>query len=207
FICAASESRQALRAVVGDLHTRDLLERTVRLRRVAHQLRGIPVDLVEIGAIRRQPAIARAAAHDSIDRSEGAISRNNRARGILRDGELFAVDAEAAEVAVAEGRRIYESVIRGDGEPAQLRRQAPARVDLHEWADVDLAVAIDGCHGAGVADSICDDEGIRPAVQEGDVEGRGPLRVLKLGFAKGAVLSQGEYDDAVGVWCIRSDDV
>src|SRR5262249_34015326 len=161
----------------------------------------------EIGAIRRQPAIARAAAHDSIERSEGAISRNLRGRGILRYRELFAVDVEAGEVAVTEVRRIHESVIRGDGEPAQLRRQAPARVDLHERADVDLAVSIDGCHGAAVADSVSDDEGIRPAVQEGDVERRGPLRVVKPGFAKRAVLLQGEYDDAVGVWCIRSDDV
>ena len=56
-----SESRQALWAVIGNVHTGDLLQRTVRLRRVPHQLRGIAVDLVEIGSIGRNPAIARSA--------------------------------------------------------------------------------------------------------------------------------------------------
>src|SRR5215471_11230404 len=160
-----------------------------------------------MGAIRRQPAIARAAANDSIDGSEGAISRNLRGRGILGYREFFAIDVEAAEVAVTEVRRIHESVIRGDGEPAQFRRQAPARVDLHEWADVDLAVCIDSCQCAAVTHSISDDEGIRPAVQEGDVKRRGRFRVLKLGFAQTAVLSQRKYDETVRVWRIRSDDV
>src|SRR5262249_28353846 len=130
-----------------------------------------------------------------------------RARGILRSGERVAVDAEAAEVAVTEVRREHESVIRGDGEPAQLRRQAQARVDLYEWADVELAVSVDASQGAAVADGISDDEGIWPAVEEGDVERRGPLRVVKPGCAKRAVPAHREYDQAVGVWCIRSDDV
>src|SRR5258708_10950922 len=76
---ANSKSRQALRAVVGNFHTGDLSERAVPVSGVAHQLRGIPVDLVEVGAIWRNPAIARAAAHGSIDRSEGAIASNLRA--------------------------------------------------------------------------------------------------------------------------------
>src|SRR5215468_4522402 len=70
-----SESRQALRAVVWNPGTGNFRERAVRPRRVAHQLRGIPIDLVETVAIRRQPAVARSAAHGSIDRPEGAISR------------------------------------------------------------------------------------------------------------------------------------
>src|SRR6266481_2523235 len=57
-----SESRQPLRAVVGNPHAGDLLKRTVWLCGVPHQLRGVPVDLVEIGAIWRNPAIARSAA-------------------------------------------------------------------------------------------------------------------------------------------------
>jgi hypothetical protein len=69
---------------------------------VAHQLRGIPVDLVEVGAIWRNPAIARAATHGSIDRSEGAIASNLRACWILRDTELGAVNPAAADVAVTE---------------------------------------------------------------------------------------------------------
>src|ERR1700746_1148594 len=55
---AESESRQALRAVRGDRDAFNLLKGTVRLSGVAHQFRSIPVDLVEIFAIRRQPAIA-----------------------------------------------------------------------------------------------------------------------------------------------------
>src|SRR4029077_347096 len=117
-----SESRQPLRAVVGNLRAGDLLERTVRLRRVAHQLRGVPVDLVEIGPIRRNPAIARSAGDSGVETSGGAIARNLRTRGILDDAEPGAVDPVAADVAVTEVRRIDEPIIRGDGEPAQLRR-------------------------------------------------------------------------------------
>src|SRR5581483_4285486 len=163
-----------------DLHARNLFERTVRQSGVAHQLRGIAVDLVEISAVRRQPVIARAATHDSIERSEGAISRNLRAGGILRDAELGAIDAEAADVAVTEVRREHESVIGGDGKPTQLSGHASAGVDLRERADVDLAVFIERCQGTCVADGISDYEGIRPAFQEGDVERRRPLRVVKL---------------------------
>src|SRR5262249_61945015 len=113
-----------------------------------------PVDLVEIGAIRRNPAITRSAGNGGVETSGGAIARNLRACRILGDGELIAVDAEAADVAVTEIRRVHESVIWRDGEPAQLRRQARARVDLHERADGDLAVAIDRCEGATAADGI-----------------------------------------------------
>jgi hypothetical protein len=56
-----SESRQAPRAVVGNCHAGDLVARAVWLSSVTNQLRGIPADLVEVGAIRRNPAIARAA--------------------------------------------------------------------------------------------------------------------------------------------------
>jgi hypothetical protein len=38
---------------------------TIRLGGIAHQFRSIPVDLVEVGAIRRQPDVARAAANGS----------------------------------------------------------------------------------------------------------------------------------------------
>ena len=104
---AQSESRQALRAIVGNFHARDLVKRTVRPSGVAHQFRGIPVDLIEIGTIRRNPVIARAAANGSIDRLEGAIPQNFRARRILRNADLGAVDMEAANVAVTEARGEY----------------------------------------------------------------------------------------------------
>ena len=93
---AHSKSRQALRAVVGNFHTGDLSERAVPVSGVAHQLRGIPVDLVEVGAIWSNPAIARAAAHGSI-----AIASNLWAWWILRDTELGAVNPAAADVAVS----------------------------------------------------------------------------------------------------------
>src|SRR4029077_3794627 len=174
-----SESRQTLRAIVGNLHAGDLLKRTVALRRVAHQLRGIPVDLVQIGAIWRQPAIARSAAHDSINRSEGAIALDLRGRGILRYGEPVAVDAEAADGAVTEVRREHESVIRGDGKPAHLRGQACTRVDLHDRTDVDFAFCVDASHGEPVCNAEPDEKGIRPVVQEGDVERNSASRVVK----------------------------
>src|SRR5215510_5250569 len=201
----ASESRQALRAVVGNLRAGDFLERTVGLRRVAHQLRGVAVDLIQIGTIRRNPAIAGSTRHARVETSGGPVARNLRARGILRDGEPVAVDAEAADVAVPEVRRKYESVIWGDAEPAQLRRQAGARVDLQQWADVEPSVCIDSSHGASVADGISDDERIRPAVQEGDVERRAGLPVLERGLSERAVPVHGKYDEAIGVRHIRGD--
>src|SRR5262249_62316955 len=149
---AASESGQPLWAVVGDLDAGDLLERAIRLRRVAHQLRGIPVDLVEIGAVGRNPVIGRPAGDGGVETSGGAITRYLGGCGILGDAEVDAVDPEGADVAVTEVRRIHEPVVRGDGEPAQLRRQARSRVDLHERADVDLPVSVDGAHGAPVTD-------------------------------------------------------
>src|SRR5260370_38641381 len=62
-----SESRQALRAVVGNGRAGDLFERAVRLDGVADQFRGICVGLVEVGRICRQPAIARTTAEDSCE--------------------------------------------------------------------------------------------------------------------------------------------
>src|SRR5580704_14380569 len=47
-----SNPRQALRAVAGNPHTSDLLQRPVRLRGIPHQFRGIWVDLMEKGTFR-----------------------------------------------------------------------------------------------------------------------------------------------------------
>src|SRR5262245_29262887 len=54
-----SELRQAPRAVVANQVIS--FARAVWLSSVTDQLRGIPANLVEVGAIRRNPAIARAA--------------------------------------------------------------------------------------------------------------------------------------------------
>src|SRR5262249_32964277 len=155
-----SESRQALRTVVGYFHTGDLVERTIRLSGIAHQFRGIAIDLIEISAIGCNPAITRAAGDVSTERPGCAVARNLRTRGIARELQATPVDMEAADVAVAEVRRVYRLVIRGDCQPAQLGRQACARVDLHERADANRAVFLDGSHGAPVTDGISDDEGI-----------------------------------------------
>src|SRR5262245_12303910 len=77
-----SESCQPLRTVVRYRDAGALLERAVRLGRVAHQLRGIAVDLVEIGAIRRNPAIGWSAGDGRVETSSGAIARHLRACGI-----------------------------------------------------------------------------------------------------------------------------
>src|SRR5216684_3260771 len=138
-----SESRQALRAVVGNIRAGDFVQRTVRLNGVTDQLRGIPVDLVEIGVVGRQPAIARTAGNDSIEPPEGSISGNLGAREILRDGEDVAVDAIAGDVAVTEDCAEHQPVIRGDGQPAQFSGLAWARVELRDRADGDGAVLVD----------------------------------------------------------------
>src|SRR5262245_40024492 len=136
---AESESRQALRAVVGNLHTGDLVERPVRLRGIAHQFRGIAVDLVKKRAIRREPAVGRAAGDVSTEPPGGAVSRNPGARRIARDFQAAAVDAIAADVAVAEVRGVDGPVVRRYGQPAQLGGQAGARIDLDERTDAALA--------------------------------------------------------------------
>src|SRR5262249_50816979 len=167
-----SESGQTLRAVIRNLHTADLAERPVRLRRVTHQFRRIAVDLVKIRAVRRDPAVGWAAGDVSTESPGGAVSRNLRACRVARDFQAGSVDTVAADVAVAEVRGVDGPVVGRYGQPAQLRGQARARVDLHERANPDLAVLLDGTHGASVADGKSNDEGIRPTVQEGDVERR-----------------------------------
>src|SRR6266851_10015519 len=96
-----SESRQALRTVVGDGDTGNLHQRAVRFRGVPHQLRRIPIDLIQVFTIRRNPAVARAAADVSTKRPEGAIALDLGARRILCDSDLEAVvDMECGDVAV-----------------------------------------------------------------------------------------------------------
>src|SRR5262249_14406006 len=107
-----SESRQALRAVVRNFYAGDLVERTVRLSGIPNQLRGIAVNLVEIGAIRRNPAVARSAGDIPAERPGGAVSRNLRACGITGDFQASAVDLEAGNVAVTEVRSVQHPVIR-----------------------------------------------------------------------------------------------
>src|SRR5262249_38736801 len=121
--------------------------------------------------------------------------------------QAAAVDTVAADVAVAEVRGVDGPVVRRDGQPTQLRGQACARVDFHERADADLAVLRDGAHGASVADGISDDEGIRPTVQEGDVERRAAAGVVESGSTEGAVLAQGKDGKTIGIGRIRGDRV
>src|SRR5215472_1630598 len=202
-----SESCQALRAVVGNLHAGDLVERPVRLRGVTHQFRGIAIDLVKIRAVRRDPAVGGATGDVSTEPPGGAVSRNLGARRIARDFQAAAVDVIAADVAVAEVCGVYGAVVRRYRQPAQLRGQTRARVDLHERANADLAAFIDSAHGASVADGISVDEGIRPTVQEGDVERRAASGVVEPGCAEGAVLEQRKDGKAIGIWCVRSNRV
>src|ERR1700691_1104684 len=75
---AGSEPRQSLRTVVRDRDAGHFLQRAIWLSGVPHQLRRIPIDLVEKGAIWRNPVIARAAADVSTKPSEGAIALDNR---------------------------------------------------------------------------------------------------------------------------------
>src|SRR5579859_6605922 len=80
-----SEPRQSLRTVVGDLHAGDFGQRAIRLSGVAHKSRGIPVDLIQKRAIRRDPVVARAAGDVAAEPPGRAIAPHLRARGILGD--------------------------------------------------------------------------------------------------------------------------
>lgn len=62
------------------------------------------------------------------------------------------VDPVAADVAVAETRRIDGLVIGRDGQPAQLGRFASAGVNRHERADLNLAIGIDAALNTTIAD-------------------------------------------------------
>src|SRR4030095_4139827 len=108
------------------------------MRRLAHQFRGIAVDLVQIGAIRRNPVIGWSAGNGCVEPSGGAIPRNLFARRILSDLETVAAEAERGGAAVAEVGCIHELVIRRDRQPAQLGGQAWACIDLREWADAEV---------------------------------------------------------------------
>src|SRR5262249_56611156 len=158
-----------------------------------------------IRPIRRDRVVARAAGDVSTEPPGGTVSRNPRARRIAHDFQAAAVDVIAADVAVAEVRGVDGPVVRRYGQPAQLGGQACARVYLHERADADLAVFPDGAHGASVADGKSDDEGIRPTVQEGDVERRAAAGVVEPGGAEGAVLAQRKDGEAIGIRRVRGD--
>src|SRR5580704_6964990 len=201
----ASESRQPLRAVVGDGDTGNLLQRAVWLGGVPDQLRGVPVDLVEKGAIRRHPIVARAAADVSTKPPEGAIALDVWARRILRNSDLGAVDMEGGDVAVPENRSEQESVIGGDGQPAKFSDRASPCVDRYDLADANSAVFVNAAHADSVTDGVCEDESIRSVVQESDVERRTATSVLERGVAERAVCIHAEYNDAVGIRRIRSD--
>src|SRR6202007_2165957 len=201
----ASESRQTLRAVVGDGDTGHLLERAVWLGGVPHQLRRIPVDLVDKGASRRNPLIARSAADVSTKPPEGAIALDNRTCGILGDFEFEAVDVECGDVAVPENRSVQESGIGGRGCPAKFSDLSSPGVDRYNLADTNSAIFVDPAQGHSIADGICDDERIRPVMQEREIERRTAPTVLERGVAERTVCVHAEYNDAVGIWRIRSD--
>src|SRR5258708_25690206 len=181
----ASESRQPLRAVVRDGDAGHLLQRAVWFGGVPHQLRRIPIDLIQVFTIRTNPAVARAAADVSTKRPEGAIALDLGARRIPRDSDLEAVvDIEGGDVAVPENRSVQESVIGGDGQPAKFSGRASLCVDRYDLADADSAIFVDSAQGHSIADGISDDERIRPVMQERDVERRTASSSLEGAFAQ-----------------------
>src|SRR5262249_19484555 len=132
---------------------------------------------------------------------------NPRARRVAGDVQSAALDVIAADVAVAEVGGVDGPVVGRYGQPAQLGGQTCARVDFHEWADADLAVVLNGAHGASVADGISDHEGVPPTMQEGNVERRAASGVVESGCTKRAVLAQGKDGEAIGIWGIGGDRV
>src|SRR5215813_15455180 len=108
---AQSESRQTLGAVVRDCNAGDFIQRSVWLRRISDEFRGVPVDLIEIRSVWRKPVVARSTADVAAECPERAVSRNLGAGGVLRDLQPLAVDVKRADVAVAEVRRIHDAVI------------------------------------------------------------------------------------------------
>src|SRR4029077_17149354 len=58
-----------------------------------------------------------------------------------------------------------------------------------------------------IADCISDDEGVRPTVQEGDIERRAAFSVNKPASAEGTVLAYGKNDETIGIRGIGGDGV
>src|SRR4029077_3198177 len=166
---------------------------------------GIPVDLVQKCAVRRNPVIARSAADVSTKPPEGAIALDDGARRILRDSDFGAVDMEGGDVAVPENRGVQESIIGGDGQPAKFSDLASPCVDRYDLADANSAVFVNAAHADSVTDGVSDDEGIRSVVQKRDVERRTAPSVLERGVAERPVCIHPEYNDAVGIRRIRSN--
>src|SRR4029077_5029426 len=108
-------------------------------------------------AIWRNPAIARAAADVCTKRPEGAIALDVGARRILRDTDLGAVDMEGGDVAVPENRSVQDSVIGGQGQPAEFSDRASLCVDRYELADANSAVFVNAAHADSVTDGVSDD--------------------------------------------------
>src|SRR6266849_111865 len=207
-LASESKSRQTLRAVVGDGDTGNLLQRAVRFGGIPHQLRRIPVDLVEVFTIWRNPAVARSAADVSTKPPEGAIALDVGACRILRDSDLeTVVDTEAGDVAVPENRTVQESVIGGHGQPAKFSGRASLCVDRYDPVDANSAIFVDSGQGHSIADGISDDERIRPAFQESDVERRSASSILERAFAERAVGIDAVDYYAVGIRSIRSDEL
>src|SRR4029077_13624097 len=107
------------------------------------------------------PAVARAAADRVVERAASSVSPNLGGGRIADDLETLAVDCEAAEVAVAEVGGVHEPVVRRDGQPAELGRQARARIDRDERAYLALAVLVDRAEDAPVANGRADHESVR----------------------------------------------
>src|SRR5262249_48961630 len=155
-------------------------------------------DLIEKGAIRRNPVIARSAADVSAKPPEGAITLDIWTRRILCDFDLGAVDMEGADVAVAENRSVQHSVIGGDSQPAKLSDRASPGINRYNLADANSAIFVDLAQGHSIADGVSDYECIRPVVQELDVEGRSTSSILEGAFAERAV-----GIDAVDYYAVR----
>src|SRR4029077_2865930 len=78
-------------------------------------------------------------------------------------------------------------------------------VDRYDLVDANSPVFVNVAQADSVTDGVCDDERIRPVVQEGDVERRTASSVLERRVAERAVFIHAEYNDPIGIWRIRSD--
>ena len=184
--------RRAIRSPRGpgscctECPARDGVEPAVILNRVTDQLGCVAVDLVQVRAVGREPVVARAAADGPVERPERAVSRDLGARRVLGDREHVALDAVGGDVAVAEVGREHSAVIGADRQPAQLRRQTRARVDLDDRPGRHLAVRVERRERQAIGDGIADDELVWAVVQEQREPRRGAAAILEQRLAERA---------------------
>src|SRR3546814_57142 len=136
-------------------------------------------DLVEVLVVGGQPAVAGSAADEAVHGAEGTVARYRLVGRVLQKGQPAFCEPVGRDRSVAEVGREHERVVRGDLQPAELRRLPLRGVDRDQWAVGHASLAINAAHHHAVPYRDAVQEGIATPVEEGDVEWPGAAGIGK----------------------------